>query len=110
MALIYLRTGHYLYSDENLRQCQHFTTEQAKIEVLKRILDNPAGWPSGRAAMTAASAAQVRFIDHEIVNGHESWLIPYTRPNTEQVKRYFAMLDCGTLITEFASEPEEQRQ
>lgn len=106
VALIYLRTGSYLYSDENLRQCQHFSVEEAKREVLMRILENNEGWPSTAAAMNAAKQAQVQFIDHEIQQGPDSWFIPWYRPNNDQVKTYFAMLDCGTLITEFATEKE----
>jgi hypothetical protein len=107
IALIYLRTGHYLYSEENLAKCQKFTPEQAKIVVLRSRLKNYHGWSSEAEAWSAAQAAQITFLDGEIHKTDSDWFIPFTQTNTENVKQYFAMLDCGTLTVEYAAEPEE---
>lgn len=110
IAFIYLRTGHYLHSEENLAKCQTFTPEQAKVEVLRSRLKNHNGWSSEGEAWSAAHRANIAFLDGDIQKSDSGWSIPFTQTNTINVKQYFAMLDCGTLITEYASEPEEPQR
>lgn len=103
-TLIYMRTGQYLYSKDNLVMCQNFTPEEAKAVVLRSRLKNSDGWDSYQQAMAAAEAAHIVFLDKERQKANDSWLIPFTQPNSDHVKRYFAMLDCGTLITEYSQD------
>ncbi|MGB9098283.1 hypothetical protein [Erwinia sp.] len=104
VTLIYLKTGQYLYSKENLVKCQNFTPEEAKVEVLRSRLKKYDGWDSYQEAIAAAESAHIVFLDDQRQKEDGSWFIPFTQPNSDHVKRYYAMLDCGTLITEYASD------
>lgn len=101
--LAYLRTGAYLYSDKNVGQCVAYTPEQAKMRVLQYILHNDNGWENWQSALAAANNSGVHFVDADVKKQGKSWFIPFYK-NREPETLHFGMLDCGTLIVEFASE------
>lgn len=104
LAMIYIRTGDYLYSKENLIACRKYSLSVVKESVLESRLKHYGGWPSFSAASQAADKAGIVFLDGEIQLQMDIWMVPFTQPNTEGVKIYNAMLDCGTLVVEYSAE------
>ncbi|MFK8259295.1 hypothetical protein ACFL9S_16120 [Erwinia sp. AnSW2-5] len=101
--LAYLRTGAYLYSDKNVEECVAYTPEQAKMRVLQYILRDDNGWKDWQSALVSANNAGVNFVDCDINNQGRFWLVPFYE-NRKPETLNFGMLDCGTLVVEFASE------
>lgn len=103
LLFIYIRTGTYAYSDENLAECVAYTPEQAKMRVLQAVLHKENNWIDWPSAQRAANKAGIGFVDWDLRKGVDSWFVPFY-DNRYPDKEQFGMLDCGTLIVEFASE------
>lgn len=103
LLFIYIRTGAYAYSDENLAECVAYTPEQAKMRVLQAVLHKENNWSDWPSAQRAANEAGIGFVDWDLHKGDDSWFVPFY-DNRYPDKEQFGMLDCGTLIVEFASD------
>lgn len=102
-TLIYLKTGQQYYDVNNVEACSHYTPAQAKERVLRAYLRQANTRNGQREAVKTAHQQGIRFVDNEIQGPGDHWLVPFY-DEKKLDKKQFGMLNCGTLLVEFASE------